>query len=84
MVVPVLITSCHVSENPKIGPVTAHSKMITKDAMKAAGLPVSFVTFPAKSSKNLLNPLLLLVMVYNLVVIDYPLVVPNLTLRHQM
>lgn len=52
MVVPVLITNCHVSENPNRGPVIAHI-MITENAIKkAAGLPVALVTLFEKLLKN--------------------------------
>jgi hypothetical protein len=39
MVVPVLITSCHVSENLKMGPVTAQARITTHARMKLQGLP---------------------------------------------
>jgi hypothetical protein len=39
MVVAVLITSCQVSEKPKIGPVTAHANKTAKDSTKAQGDP---------------------------------------------
>src|SRR4030095_17224341 len=52
MVVLVLITNCHVSENLKRGPVIAH-KITTAQAMiKAAGRPAAFVTAVAILSKN--------------------------------
>jgi hypothetical protein len=44
MVVPVLITSCQVSENPNIGPVTAQMITMVKAVIKAIGEPVAFVT----------------------------------------
>ena len=39
MVVPVFMTSCHVSEKPKGGPVTAQAAMIAAASAKVAGLP---------------------------------------------
>ena len=39
MVVPVLITSCQVFENPKNGPVTAQMIIKQKAITEAAGLP---------------------------------------------
>ena len=44
MVVPVLITSCHVSEKAKRGPVTAHTTMTPRATMKADVPPVHRVT----------------------------------------
>jgi hypothetical protein len=52
MVVPVLITSCHVSENPKSGPVTAHTTMTRKAMPKAIGLPVAREVALAMREKN--------------------------------
>src|SRR5687767_6469187 len=40
IVVPVLITNCHVSEKPKRGPVVAQSRMIATAAAKVEGLPL--------------------------------------------
>ena len=40
IVVPVLITSCQVSLNPKSGPVTDHTTIIPTAIMNVAGLPV--------------------------------------------
>ncbi|MDT4856839.1 hypothetical protein FQZ97_912420 [compost metagenome] len=52
MVVPVLITSCHVSEKPKNGPATAQATTTTTQTRKAAGLPVQRATVLAKESKS--------------------------------
>src|SRR4051812_47357658 len=40
IVVPVLMTSCQVSLNPNIGPVTAQTTMIAAATVNADGLPV--------------------------------------------
>ena len=40
IVVPVLMTSCQVSLNPKSGPVTAHAATTETAIMKVTGLPV--------------------------------------------
>lgn len=53
MVVPVLITSCHVSEYPKAGPQAAHTNTAATAQPKAVGEPAHFVTCAAKWSKNL-------------------------------
>lgn len=53
MVVPVLITSCHVSENPKKGPDAAQTSTRTRQARKAAGLPVILAVVLANLAKNL-------------------------------
>jgi hypothetical protein len=39
MVVPMLMTNCHVSEQPKKGPVTAHATTVIIAIMNAEGLP---------------------------------------------
>src|SRR3954463_5025353 len=39
MVVPVLMTSCQVSENPKMGPVTAHTTITNTAMSRATGDP---------------------------------------------
>ena len=39
IVVPVLMTSCHVSLKPNIGPSAAHTTMIETAAMNVAGCP---------------------------------------------
>jgi len=44
IVVPVLITSCHVSEKLKIGPVTSHITMTARAIMNAGVLPAAFET----------------------------------------
>src|SRR3954454_24049940 len=48
IVVPVLMISCHVSENPKIGPVTAH-------IMKVVARPAANEILLAVSANNLAN-----------------------------
>jgi hypothetical protein len=40
IVVPVLMTSCQVSLNPKSGPVTAHAATTATAIMNVTGLPV--------------------------------------------
>jgi len=44
IVVPVLITSCQVSEKSKSGPDTAQMTMMKKAMIEAAGLPANRVT----------------------------------------
>ena len=46
MVVPVLITSCQVSEKSNSGPNTAHRMIRLNARIKATGLPVFRVTHP--------------------------------------
>jgi hypothetical protein len=48
IVVPVLMTSCQVSLNLKIGPVTPQITMIEAAAMNAAGWPVARAVHLAK------------------------------------
>jgi hypothetical protein len=48
MVVPVLMTSCHVSEKPKSGPVTAQTMMTSTASAKVAGRPVARAVHLAK------------------------------------
>lgn len=52
MVVPVLITSCQVSEYPKAGPETIHATTHRIANPNATGEPAHFVTRAAKWSKN--------------------------------
>ena len=47
IVVPVLITNCHVSEKLNMGPEMAHTIIMKKAIMNAQGLPVALVTFAA-------------------------------------
>src|SRR4029453_10647730 len=47
MLVPVLITSCQVSENPNSGPVTAQTTMTPSATMNAHGVPVACDTAAA-------------------------------------
>src|SRR5262245_6281051 len=49
IVVPVLMTSCHVSEKWKIGPVTAHARMTATATANAQELPAQSVA----ASENL-------------------------------
>lgn len=58
MVVPVLITSCQVSENLNIGPVIPQTIIINAAVIKAMGEPVALVTLLA-SFWNSLDSLLL-------------------------
>jgi hypothetical protein len=48
IVVPVLMTSCQVSLNPKSGPVIAHAPTTETAVMKVTGLPVSLAVDFAK------------------------------------
>ena len=52
IVVPVLITSCQVSEKPKMGPVMAQTRMMPRASAKAGTLPVKRVAAEAKRSKT--------------------------------
>src|ERR1044071_514758 len=52
MVVPVLITSCHVSLKPKSGPVSAQTTMVADAIKKAAGRPVARAVHLAKRVKR--------------------------------
>src|SRR5437762_589714 len=52
MVVPVLMTSCQVSEKPKNGPVTAQTTTVSKASKKAMVLPVQIVAQREKRSKR--------------------------------
>src|SRR3989442_1054262 len=47
IVVPVLITSCQVSEKPKIGPVTSHTRMTSTATVNAQAEPMVSETFVA-------------------------------------
>src|SRR5687768_9714823 len=56
MVVPVLITSCQVSEKLKIGPVIAQTIINSMAVRKAMGVPVALVILldaPSNHSENL-------------------------------
>lgn len=52
IVVPVLITSCHVSEKPKNGPDTAQRKTAATQQIKARGLPVARAVAVANLAKS--------------------------------
>ena len=52
MVVPVLMTSCQVSEKSKTGPVTAQTRTTPSAKAKAGTLPVKCVAREAKRSKT--------------------------------
>ena len=52
IVVPVLITNCHVSLNLNIGPVTPQTTMIKAAVMNAAGWPVARAVHLAKREKG--------------------------------
>src|SRR6185295_19019840 len=58
MVVPVLMTSCHVSENPKTGPVIAHTRIVHNATAKAQELPDHVVTASENVSSACPRPLL--------------------------
>src|SRR5262249_43321288 len=59
IVVPVLITSCHVSEKPKRGPVASHSTMDPAATAKAQLDPEYFVALVERRSSALLIRLLI-------------------------
>ena len=60
MVVPVLMTSCQVSEKPKIGPVTAQTRTTPSASPNAHELPAHAVTRPdIRSSHPLLFAMIL-------------------------
>ena len=52
MVVPVLITSCHVSEKPKSGPLTAHTMTMPAAIMNVEARPAASEVLLASSPKN--------------------------------
>src|SRR5262245_29662512 len=56
MVVPVLMTSCQVSEKPKIGPVTAQATITATAIMKAQGEPTAPAVTWANLRKNSFIP----------------------------
>jgi len=66
MVVPVLITNCHVLEKLKIGPVIPHTRITRKAMIKAAGVPVAFVTMVENLLKVLRNVFLFFILLYPL------------------
>src|SRR6266567_3820567 len=53
IVVAVLMTSCHVSLNPKSGPVAHQTTIVASAIPKAAGLPVTRTLALANRSKKL-------------------------------
>jgi hypothetical protein len=59
MVVPVLMTSCQVSEKPKSGPVTAHTRMTATAARKLTEWPANAEVRVAKSANQRPRGLLL-------------------------
>src|ERR1051326_3390340 len=48
IVVPVLMTSCHVSLKPKIGPLISHTQMVSAANANASGWPVVCAVHLAK------------------------------------
>ena len=56
MVVPVLITSCHVSENPKSGPLISHTMTMPAAVMTVEARPAASEVLLASSPKNLEIP----------------------------
>src|SRR5579871_6305335 len=52
IVVPVLITSCHVSEKPKIGPEIAHATMTNAAPINAHELPDHWATRVAPAANH--------------------------------
>src|SRR3954468_20596231 len=55
MVVPGLITSCHVSEKPNTGPEIAQTTIVPNARAKTQALPTSREATLATSAKSLLN-----------------------------
>ena len=53
IVVPVLITSCQVSENLNIGPDSAHTTMRTTETANVSGLPDARAIASAKRENSL-------------------------------
>src|SRR3954465_13226792 len=53
IVVPVLMISCHVSENPKIGPVTAQIMITSTASMNVVARPAARDVLLAASPNNL-------------------------------
>ncbi|MNE64022.1 hypothetical protein D3C80_1594060 [compost metagenome] len=53
MVVPVLMTSCQTSENPKSGPLIPQTSTVPRATMKAVGEPENEAIVLAKRVKNL-------------------------------
>jgi len=53
MVVPVFITNCHVSEKPKMGPLTAHTITTLTANKKVVARPAASEVRLASSPKNL-------------------------------
>ncbi|GLS73047.1 hypothetical protein GCM10007890_50620 [Methylobacterium tardum] len=51
MVVPVLISNCHVSEKPKSGPLTAQARITAMLAAKVSGRPEARATLDEKFAK---------------------------------
>jgi hypothetical protein len=56
IVVPVLITSCHVSEKPNNGPVTTQSRMTRHAVKNAQGRPVKSAILDAVRENSWLKP----------------------------
>ena len=52
MIVPVLITICHVLLNPKIGPKSAQTTMIVTANIKVTGLPAAYAVAFENLVKN--------------------------------
>jgi hypothetical protein len=52
IVVPVLMISCQVSEEPKMGPVTAQMRIVAKARMKPIGLAAAAAKQLAAAVKN--------------------------------
>ncbi len=59
MVVPVLMMSCQVFENWKIGPVVPQTRMTTHASAKAGALPAQCVVAVENRSSAALSPLFL-------------------------
>jgi len=55
IVVPVLITNCHVSDYLKTGPKITHTIIISIALIKAAGGPAAFVMIPENMSNIFLT-----------------------------
>src|SRR5688500_15458356 len=52
MVVPVLMMSCHVSEKPKNGPLSAQATITSTQTTKVSGRPVACATVAANTAKT--------------------------------
>src|SRR4030066_760700 len=77
IVVLVLITSCHVSLNPKIGPVTTHAIIINTARINTLGCPVAWEAQVAKRANRDVGYLCVIVSPY----IEFDFYQPNAALK---